>query len=217
MLFFPRNHGRRNSVSARRHRSGHRTFPQVERLDDRLLLANVNWIGGSGDWNVGTNWSNGTGPGAGDDAVIDVAGISITHSSGSHTVKSLTIDDPFTLSGGTLIVTGNLVQQNANTFTMTGGTLGSATVVGGGDAVLAVSGGTLDGVKLGATIAEVSTAARVQSSNDFTVTGGLAFANGSVMDLSNRMSLVGDQTLGGDGEIRFWSSDAIFNSFNLTR
>src|SRR5262245_7250009 len=95
----------------------------LEPLEDRVLLSVVRWVGGSGDWNVGTNWSNGTGPGADDDAVIDVAGVSVTHSSDSHIVRSLTINDPFTLSGGTLTVTGNLLAQNGNAFTLGGGTL----------------------------------------------------------------------------------------------
>ena len=57
-------------------------------------------------------------PGSLDDAVINVAAaITVTHSTGTHTVQSLTINEPFTLSGGTLIVTGNLIQQNGTTFT----------------------------------------------------------------------------------------------------
>jgi hypothetical protein len=197
---------------------------QAERLEDRRLLATVKWIGGSGDWNTPANWEDDTLPiavnrlpAAEDDAVIDVADVSVTHSIGSHTVKSLTINDPFTLSGGTLIVTGNLVQQNAKPFTMTGGRLASAMVVGGGGAVLAVSGGTLDGVTLGATIDGVSMAATIQSSSNFSVTGGLTFANGSVVDLGNQMSVIGDQTLGGDGEIRFRGAfSAIFPSGQTT-
>src|SRR5262245_46907101 len=123
----------RSSAShrAQRHRC---RVPAFDILEDRIMLSTVTWIGGTGDWNTATNWSDGVSnrlPGPDDDAVINVAGISVTHSSGSHTVKSLTINDPFTLSGGTLIVTGNLLQPNANTFTMAGGTLRSATVVGG--------------------------------------------------------------------------------------
>ncbi|MBK8848306.1 MAG: hypothetical protein IPO27_17915 [Bacteroidetes bacterium] len=37
--------------------------------------ANVNWTNASGgSWSVGANWSNGSGPGAGDTAVITLAG-----------------------------------------------------------------------------------------------------------------------------------------------
>src|SRR5579885_704153 len=41
-----------------------------ERLEPIALLTSDNWIGGaSGDWNVGTNWSNGV-PGSGADVTI---------------------------------------------------------------------------------------------------------------------------------------------------
>jgi fibronectin-binding autotransporter adhesin len=167
----------------------------MEQLEPRQLLANVFWIGGSGDWVVGANWSNGIGPGADDDAVIDVAGASVTHSTGSHAVKSLTIDNPFTLSGGTLVVNGNLLQQNANTFAITGGILESATVVGEGGAVLTAANATLDGVTLGATVGGLPLAANVQvNEGSITVTGGLTFANGSKLDLGTHLTLVGNRS-----------------------
>jgi hypothetical protein len=72
----------------------------LEALESRTLLSTVSWIGGSGDWSVGSNWSNGTGPSAGDNAVINLPGIAVTHASGSDTVQSLTLNDGFTLSGG---------------------------------------------------------------------------------------------------------------------
>src|SRR3954469_23715476 len=89
----------------------------LEVLEDRIMPASVTWVGGSGDWDNAANWSDGAVnrlPGPDDDAVIGVAGISVTHSVGSHTVKSLTMNDPFALSDGTLIVSGNLVEQNGN-------------------------------------------------------------------------------------------------------
>src|SRR5438552_584436 len=87
--------------------------PSFDILEDRILMSTVAWVGGSGDWNTVDSWRDDAMvnrlPGPDDDAVIDVANISVTHSTGSDTVKSLTINDPFTLSGGTLIVTGNLL------------------------------------------------------------------------------------------------------------
>ncbi len=183
-----------------------------------MLLAAVSWINPAGGaWELATNWSNGTGPGASDDAVIDVPAVTVTHSTGTHTVQSLTINNSFTLSGGTLIVTGNLVQQNANTFRMTGGTLRSATVVGGGGSVLVAAGGTLDGVTLGAAVGGVPTTATVQSSSNFAVIGGLTFANGSLLDLGHQMFVTGDQTLGGTGEIRYQGAfSAMYPSGQIT-
>lgn len=221
MLLFRRKN-RRYSKAARRRRL---FLPQFERLEDRLMLATVNWIGGSGDWNTPANWQDDALPipvnrlpGPDDDAVINVAAaVSVTHSSASHTVKSLTVNEPFTLSGGTLIVTGNLVQQNANTFAMTGGILRSAKGAGEGGAVLVVSGGTLDAVTLGATVGGVPTAATVQSSSPgFFVTGGLTFDNGSLVDLGNQMLLNGDQTLGGAGEIQFRAGAALIANTGQT-
>src|SRR5262245_24580366 len=80
-----------------------------EQLERRELLALVSWVGGSGAWGDATHWDNAKGPATGDDALINVPGISVTHSAGTDVVKSLTLNDPFALSGGTLIVIGNLV------------------------------------------------------------------------------------------------------------
>jgi RHS repeat-associated protein len=99
----------------------------LEILEVRQLLATVHWIGGSGDWNVGTNWDNGVGPGAGDDVVIDVAGdVTVTHTSGQHAVASVTAHDGFTLAGGTLTISGEL--QGSGLIQFTGGTLENATI-----------------------------------------------------------------------------------------
>src|SRR5579859_6073468 len=81
---------------------------RLELLENRITPNAVNWIGGSGDWNNGPNWDNGTGPGPGDDAVINVAGIIVTHSSGTNTINSLAAADPINLSGGSLSVGGTL-------------------------------------------------------------------------------------------------------------
>jgi RHS repeat-associated protein len=201
--------GRRSKLRKRSLPRRYSFHPLLEALEERVLPALVTWIGGSGDWSTVTNWRNDAMPpvnvlpGPNDDAVIDVPGISVTHSTGSDTVKSLTINDSFTLSGGSLIVTGNLVQQNGNTFTMTGGTLGSATVVDQGGAALVASGGKLDGVTLGATIGGLPAPALLQGTGgvNFTVTGGLKFVSGSILELDSPIALTGDQTLGGDGEI----------------
>lgn len=125
-------------------------------------------------------------PVAGDDAVINVPAVTVTHASGTHTAQSLTINNPFTLSGGTLIVTGNLVQQNTNTFTMTGGILRNATVVGGAVLVAAgTDGKVLDGVTLGGTVDGVPLPATLQVDETIGITGGLTLAHGSLVDLGN--------------------------------
>ena len=46
-----------------------------ENLESRRLLATVDWISTtSGSWDVASNWSTDTVPGAGDDVVINVLG-----------------------------------------------------------------------------------------------------------------------------------------------
>ena len=70
--------------------------PRLERLEDRLMPNAVNWIGGSGDWDTAGNWLDATThtnhlPTASDDAVINVAGITVTHNAGnSDAVNTLT-------------------------------------------------------------------------------------------------------------------------------
>src|SRR5262249_16154382 len=64
--------------------------PRLESLEDRTVPS-VNWISTtSGDWADGTNWSSGSQPGANDDVVINVSGVTVTHSSGNDSVHSLT-------------------------------------------------------------------------------------------------------------------------------
>ena len=119
-----------------------------------LLPANadtVSWVGGTGDWNTVANWSTGALPGPNDDVVISPASssITVTHSSGTHTVKTLTSQRAFQLTGGLLTVS-NTVQVN-NTFTLAGGVLVNATVLAAtnGASFIVNGSGTLDGVTVG--------------------------------------------------------------------
>src|SRR5262245_51724871 len=70
--------------------------PRLEYLEDRTLPSTVNWVGGSGDWSVANNWTDASTlthhvPTASDDAVINVANITVTHSTGTDQVQSVTI------------------------------------------------------------------------------------------------------------------------------
>lgn len=115
-------------------------------LTAQVSAATVSWVGGSGDWDTPSNWSTATLPGPNDDVVIDRPGdITVTHSSGTHSVKSLQSQEAFFLSGGSLTVS-NTVQVN-NIFTLAGGTLVRATVLQGTNGLgITVSSGILDGV-----------------------------------------------------------------------
>src|SRR4051812_5126483 len=83
-----------------------RSRPRIEVLEQRALLATVNWISTSdGNWNVGSNWNTGNVPGSGDDAVIDVSGAQPKVTINTDvSVHSLTAADPLVLAGGSLTV-----------------------------------------------------------------------------------------------------------------
>jgi YD repeat-containing protein len=176
----------------------------LEVLEKRELLATVSWIGGSGDWNTVSNWSDGTTnrlPDPGDDVVIDVAGaITVTHSSGSHTVQNLTVNEAFTLSGGTLSVSGTLDVKDGNTFSLAGGTISNAriTIPSSASLIAAASTSTLSGVTLAGTLDRTVGAGDVYVSNGLTLDGGLIkIAGGRTLNFN------GSQTFGGTGEVRF--------------
>jgi hypothetical protein len=115
---------RRNSMHARPPAARRLHFQTLER---RLLLSVVNWTGG-GDgksWSDAANWSGGALPDSTSDVMISApAGATVTHASGTDSIKSLTASSPLTLSGGTLTVSGTV--EVDNTFTLSGGTLASA-------------------------------------------------------------------------------------------
>ncbi len=82
----------------------------IEALEERLLLATVNWISStSGNWDVGSNWSTGQVPGPGDDVVISVPGDNptITLNSGNQTIHSLQCTDTLAITGGSLGLVAN--------------------------------------------------------------------------------------------------------------
>src|SRR5438874_2158171 len=91
----------RNSLRKwRRHLLG------LERLEDRNLLSNVvTWINPhGGDWGDAGNWSGGSLPGVGDDAVINLTGETVTISGTDAAVNSLVSAAPIALTGGSLSV-----------------------------------------------------------------------------------------------------------------
>src|SRR5437588_5375412 len=75
----------------------------IEALEERSVPATVSWVNAAGgDWGTGANWSTGTLPGAGDDAVINLpGGVTVTHTGNvTDTVHSLTNSDTLNVSGG---------------------------------------------------------------------------------------------------------------------
>jgi hypothetical protein len=100
---------------------------RVERLEDRTVPATITWVNsGSGNWDVGSNWSTGTVPGGNDTAVINSAtAVTVTVQSGdSIEVESVTTGgtDALSITGGSFTVTtGPSVLSGS--LSMTGGTL----------------------------------------------------------------------------------------------
>jgi hypothetical protein len=186
--------------------------PRVEALESLTLLSTVSWVGGSGDWQNPNNWNDDKGmarlPGPNDDAVIDVPGISVSHSAAIDSVRSLeTSNGTFDLSGGTLRVATTL--QGNSTFRISGGaTLANANVQSGTTVTGTSSGGRLDRVTLNGDL-DMTTS----SSISLTITNGLTL-NGTaslgnfIGTTSGFLSFSGDQVLGGGGAIVFGGSDS---------
>jgi hypothetical protein len=101
----------------------------------------------SGDWSDATKWStNPSLPGPTDDVFINHSGITVSVSSGTHSVKSLFSQASVTISGGTL----NLAQASTiggsfgGSFTLSSGTLGGAGTLDI-NGIFDWSGGTMGG------------------------------------------------------------------------
>jgi hypothetical protein len=172
--------------------------------------ATISWIGGSGDWNTATNWSTGVLPGANDGVLIGAgASITVTHSSGTHAVKSIQSQQAFVLSGGSLTVS-NTVQVN-NTFTLAGGTLARATVLPStnGVGLVVVGSSTLDGVTLNANALVQAGAYGSCASVVLTVVNGLTLNGTLTLQRpgnywgSAYLSFAGSRTLAGTGQVVF--------------
>ena len=101
------------SGDARRSARPRRRVPlYIESLENRELLANVNWINpAGGDWNTASNWSTGVVPGAADNVTIAQDSNSTITLSTSSTVQN------FILAGGTLAGAGNLTVNGTTSFT----------------------------------------------------------------------------------------------------
>jgi len=108
----------------------------VESLEDRRLLAVIQWDGG-GDgqhWDDIANWSGDVLPGANDDVVIDMPAevVTVVHRQNNTAVRSITSDENFLLQNGTLDISqsGNFNRD----VTLDGGELtGSGDVSINGD------------------------------------------------------------------------------------
>ena len=149
-------------LSGTRHNRAHNGPPHfqspillLERLETRIVPATDNWMGGSGNWSVATDWSNGL-PTAGEDITIPNSNITVTYTSlsGTLSINSLslgsgatlavasgsltiaesgsdmtasTLQGSVTLSGGSLSIASGTSASFTNLVTLNGGTLANAT------------------------------------------------------------------------------------------
>ncbi len=191
--------------------------PLLSRLEDRTLLATVTWINpAGGDWDTPSNWSSDAVPGPSDVVVIDLGGVTVTHSSSaSDAVNSLTIPVSgvtLNLSNGSLALSAD--SDIAGSLTMSGGTLsttGTLTVTGTMDWTggTILGGGTLS-IPAGATLtlgdpsaADTETLDGVALDNAGALTlyaGALELDSGASLDnqatgtvtIAEAMNIVGD-------------------------
>jgi len=191
---------------------GQRRFrPRLEALEDRTLLAaSITWTSTvSGDWSNAANWTDSSSvhrlPKSTDDVLINQPGVTVTHSTGTDAVHSLTANDAFVLSGGTLTVAAALQEQNSNTFTLSGGTLSGATIAAGTTITGTSSGGTLDGVTANGNL-DLTQGSNISATIlDSLTLNGMASLGGAISTSGNygRLFFQGAQTLGGTGSVVF--------------
>ncbi|HET6249366.1 MAG TPA: CARDB domain-containing protein [Tepidisphaeraceae bacterium] len=147
----------------------------AEGLEPRRLLAAVSWVGASsGDWDTAANWSNAAIPTAADDVTINTSpGITVTHSTGNDAVNSITSNNPFILSGGSLTVATTV--SLTKSFTIAGGILSGATITGtGGELMVSPTGGVLDGATLDSDIS-------LPDGANLTITNGVTLNNANIV------------------------------------
>jgi hypothetical protein len=146
-------------------------------------------------------------PGSGDDAVINISGITVTHSSNvTDSVHSLTSSAAVVLSGGTLNMAGNVQVTNAG-LTLQGGTLGNATVVAG--TTVTGQSGTLSGVTLNGNL-NVSGNDAVTVSNGLTLNSTVTLGSGSSY---GELEFTNTQTLGGSGTVILASTSLYYDLY----
>ncbi len=167
---------------------------QLESLEDRVVPATVTWMNPlGGDWDTGSNWSTGQAPGSGDDAVINMTGITITHSaSNSDLVKSITSQSALSISNGSLSIANS---SSLSSLTLSGGTLtGAGTVTVSG--LTTWTGGTMSGS--GLTVAN----------------GGMTISSGGGLELLNGRTLDNNAMVNwtGNGNNIYLANAAVWNN-----
>jgi hypothetical protein len=118
---------KRSSSQKKRRRTGRLAGSGIEPLEQRFLLSTVSWIGGSGSWSTGSNWSSGSVPTSANIVVINQPGNIQVTLTGNASVGSLNVTgDTLIVSSGTLSIATNSSLNAASSLTLTGATLTTA-------------------------------------------------------------------------------------------
>ena len=123
------------------------------------------------------------------------------------TIHSLKSEAAIQITGGTFSVAATVTVDN--TFTLAGGTLANATVLAGtaGQGLTCTSsGGTLSGVTLDGNLDVTASNAAVGITNGLTL-NGTATIGGNGGNGFNFLEFAGSQTLSGSGTVVFGSPD----------
>ncbi len=164
---------------------------KLEELEVRAAPAVFTWANSSGgNWGVATNWSPQGIPGANDDVIIPAlaSNLTVTHNTGTNTIRSVLIEANTTgstnllLTGGTLTITSEVQGQLNTQVTMKGGTLAQATLASGTRLVPSGNGGTLSQIT-------VASGAVIDGSQQYNFGPG-------VLTILNGLTLNGSMLLG---------------------
>jgi hypothetical protein len=165
---------------------------QVLLTVNAVVTPNGIWDGGGDQtsWEDARNWSNNTLPGPADEVIIQAAaGAVINHGGGDDIVAKLTSFNPLTISGGSLIVSGD---AKVPSLTASGGA-GTFNGAFDGGSTLVVSGGAVT----------FNGPTTFTSPSSLTVSSGSATFNVSAVFATATLS---GGTLAGSGDITFTQS-----------
>jgi hypothetical protein len=159
--------------------------PSLQALEDRFAPATISWTNPlGGNWGTPSNWDANRVPTGSDDVLINQTGITITHSFGIDSVRSLTSQAAVVISGGSLTLGAALSQINDNLTTSGNGTLvlNNATLSGVGSLINGATFLAEANSNINAALTNASGATVRVLGNAFSAGGALTVANGFTND-----------------------------------
>jgi hypothetical protein len=167
------------------------------------------WTGGNADWGTAGDWSTGSVPASGVDAVIPT-GVTVTLSaSDSSSIHQLTV-------AGTLDGTGGSLSTSAISSIATLNVSGGSVTVSAASAIssLTISGGTLT-ISAASSIAALTlSGGTLAGASPATVTGTFTWTGGTVS--SSSLTLAGTSSLSVSGLSSLTDSGTVYNSGTAT-